>query len=427
MCTIRWAFVALIFCCVPVLAQTPSAPAGHTAVTIDPHDFDRYAGYYRLGPRLVVRLWREGNHFYFGTVGTPQRLELFAESSTQFFLKNLPVVFSFHPAAGGTVTAMTMNQAGRDIQAVRIDEAQAKSIPSAPHGHPMPRTWPVVLLKPQMLTNPTAGIMDVWPSFSPDGGTVLFSRTTDRGKNWTLYCVSASGGTATPFAALPGSVTRVDWSAPTGRLAFNRNGPGGSHGIWVSDADGGHAHTVATGNATFPAYAFWYPDGKSIGFVDAARGILYRVNAAGGAPIALTRQAQVLAGMSRVAPDGKWVAFAGQKNNGQAYDQEENQIWLTDGSGNARPLETPPLPGRAPSWSPDGRRIVFESDRGSPDGRYAIFLINRDGTGLTQLTDYALNAGHPVFSPDGRRLVFDMGNPAKNISAIGIVELPAMP
>src|ERR1051326_1260382 len=189
------------------------------------------------------------------------------------------------------------------------------------------------------------------------------------------------------------------------------------------NADGGGAHPIVTGDLYAPGYPSWYPDG-SLAVGDAPHNILYRVTE-GGKPVAITDQAQVLTGMSSVSPDGKWIAFAGQKDVGQAYDQNQNQIWLTDGNGPAKPLEAAPLPGRTPSWSPDGTKLAFESDRGSPDHHYAIFVINRDGTGLTQVTDYALNGSHPVWAPDGRRLVFATGDPARNISVLAVVEVPA--
>ncbi len=59
-------------------------------------------------------------------------------------------------------------------------------------------------------------------------------------------------------------------------------------------------------------------------------------------------------------------------------------------------LESKENQGRAPTWSPSGEQLVFESDRASSAGLYAIFLINRDGTGIGQLTEPALNADHPV-------------------------------
>jgi TolB protein len=55
------------------------------------------------------------------------------------------------------------------------------------------------------------------------------------------------------------------------------------------------------------------------------------------------------------------------------------------------------------SWSPDGRRIVFE--RGFPT-RAGIYTMNADGTGLRSLTPRGLQ-GLPTYSPDGKRIAFD--------------------
>jgi len=81
------------------------------------------------------------------------------------------------------------------------------------------------------------------------------------------------------------------------------------------------------------------------------------------------------------------------------------------------------MPGRTPSWSPDAARLAFESDRGSTSGQYAAFIINRDGIGLVQVTDY-IGADHPVFSADGKSLVISMGDPTKDISTIAVVGIP---
>jgi Tol biopolymer transport system component len=113
--------------------------------------------------------------------------------------------------------------------------------------------------------------------------------------------------------------------------------------------------------------------------------------------------------MPSISPNGKWIVFAGQKNTSHIYDQNQNTLWLLNDHQSLQALETPPLQGRAPVWSPDGRWIAFESDRGSPDGRYAVFFVRRDGSGLTQVTDYALCATHPVWSQDSRHLVVAVG------------------
>lgn len=58
----------------------------------------------------------------------------------------------------------------------------------------------------------------------------------------------------------------------------------------------------------------------------------------------------------------------------------------------------------SPVWSPDGTRIAFESLGGSGD--YEIYVVNADGTGLTQLTNNTVNDNEPTWSPDGTKIAF---------------------
>jgi TolB protein len=61
----------------------------------------------------------------------------------------------------------------------------------------------------------------------------------------------------------------------------------------------------------------------------------------------------------------------------------------------------------APVFTPDGRRILFASNRHNCDGRsFELYLMNLDGTGLVQVTEFGGFTSFPEFSPDGKRLVF---------------------
>jgi Tol biopolymer transport system component len=61
----------------------------------------------------------------------------------------------------------------------------------------------------------------------------------------------------------------------------------------------------------------------------------------------------------------------------------------------------------APKWSPDGQRIVFQSDRGDPERHFdAIYLMNADGSNVRALTKATSDAEYPTWSPDGKRIVY---------------------
>jgi Tol biopolymer transport system component len=60
-----------------------------------------------------------------------------------------------------------------------------------------------------------------------------------------------------------------------------------------------------------------------------------------------------------------------------------------------------------PSWTPDGKQIIFSSNHKNPrSGNFDLYLVNLDGTGLEQITTSPVFDGFPMFSPDGKKLLW---------------------
>lgn len=95
------------------------------------------------------------------------------------------------------------------------------------------------------------------------------------------------------------------------------------------------------------------------------------------------------------SPDGKRIAF-----------ESEGDIWTVDlGSGAVRRLTTHVATDRSATWSPDGREIAFVSNRW---GRTDIYAMDARGEreGLRRVTDDDAGESWPVWSPDGAFLLF---------------------
>jgi Tol biopolymer transport system component len=72
-----------------------------------------------------------------------------------------------------------------------------------------------------------------------------------------------------------------------------------------------------------------------------------------------------------------------------------------------RQLTTTAASNLRPAWSPDGQRVVFQSNR---DGPYHIYLMNADGSNVQQLSSGDQDDRHPAWSPDGKRIAVDSGD-----------------
>jgi len=92
------------------------------------------------------------------------------------------------------------------------------------------------------------------------------------------------------------------------------------------------------------------------------------------------------------------------------------EIFVADAGGkNARQLTNFNCASFAPTFTPDGSKILFSSNKHECDGRkFELFLMNPDGSGLEQVTNFGGFTSFPEFSPDGRKLVFASDKDAKS-------------
>lgn len=299
------------------------------------------------------------------------------------------------------------------------------------------------------------------PQISPDGSRVVYQRTSmdlmrDRQRS-ELWIVNADGSGHRLLAA--GRSPR--WSPDGGRLAYLAEGQ-----IRVRWMDTGDTATI-TQLTESPGGLRWSPDGRQIafhrlvpdpapqltpppkpppgadwadppiledrfknrqdgvGYLDFGHRHLFVVSAEGGTPRQVTSGDFQHSSTPDWTPDGRHLVFSSNRSADWERDHRNSEIYLAPvAGGEIRALTDRNGPDRSPAVSPDGERIAFVSfeDRMRTYQVARLEVMALDGSGRQVLTGgLDRSVSNPVWAADGSGVYFqfdDEGN-----SKVGFVTL----
>jgi len=247
----------------------------------------------------------------------------------------------------------------------------------------------------------------VQPSWSPHGQRIAFWGLRGQSGQRDLWTVAADGSQARGGAVAVTDDAPLDFSpawSSDGRLLYFSSDRGGTLNLWripIDETSGrvlGEAEAVTTPSG-WSGWASLSQDGKALVYASLEfRSTLLRVGfdpdrgETTGNAVPVVRSTLAIRDHA-VSPDGKRVAFT-------TAGHEDLFVVGTDGSSFRR-LTDDAFRDRGPTWSPDGERLVFYSDR---TGSYQLWSIRPDGSGLQQLGHLVGAANFPVWSPDGSRI-----------------------
>lgn len=225
----------------------------------------------------------------------------------------------------------------------------------------------------QLTSGPGADATPVW---SPDGTQVVYA--SDRSGNDDIWVVHADGSGARNLTDHPASDSHPNWSPDARRIVFcSTRGDGQNDDIYVVDADGSHLRRLTDNGLDWDTFPSFSPDGRRI--------LVRRLMRVRGSEGTLTNS--------------------------------EIMVMNADGTGAVNLTRHPWFDGW-PSWSPDGRRVAFSSNRSDP---YQIYVMNADGSGLLRIVDSPYTDVRPQWLPDGRGIIFNREHDGR----IEMLQVPA--
>jgi TolB protein len=229
------------------------------------------------------------------------------------------------------------------------------------------------------------GSIALSPRISPDGTRLAFSGLTS---SWQIMMYSLDLGRTVSFPKFGGGNYSPAWSSDGTKIAFSSSMGTGASEIFIADASGAGAKRLSNGKADVSP-VFNPKTNAQIAFVSGRTGLpqIYMMDSDGSNVIRVTNQGYAVS--PSWSPNGLLLAFSWVRSYGPGIlggadiyvmDIASRQIVQLTHDGGRNDF---------PSWSPDGRHIVFQSNR---SGTEQVWSVLADGTHLQQLTREGRNS-----------------------------------
>jgi TolB protein len=224
------------------------------------------------------------------------------------------------------------------------------------------------------------GSISLSPRVSPDGSRLAFSSLTKSGWEITMYSLDLNR--LVSFPRFGGTNLSPAWSEDGTKIAFSSS-RGGSPQIYVCDASGGNMQRMTTNKGPDVSPVWNRKTNSQIAYVSGQTGLpqIYTMEADGTNQQRMTDQGYAVS--PAWAPNGQFLSFAWVRKYGPG-EPGSSDIYLMD-IASKQWVQLTHDGGRNdfPSWSPDGRHVVFQSSR---TGKEEIWMMLADGTKTRQLT-----------------------------------------
>ena len=234
-------------------------------------------------------------------------------------------------------------------------------------------------------------VVEDHPSYSPDGTKIAFD--SERDGDSDIYVMDADGTNVVQLVDAKGADAEPAWSPDGTKIAYEtfRHDPDEIlPEIRVVALDGSSDRRI-TSNKRFEYNVTWSPDGARLAFAsqkfrDGSNWGIFTIRSTGGDLRRVTRNTRVggggVDGSPSYSPDGRWIVF---QREWDALDYADEIFKVRTNGRRLTRLTRHVGVDQQPEWSPDGTKIVYTSD-------FQVVVMATDGSGKTQITNDAETA-----------------------------------